>query len=50
MKYEEITEKIIGCAYKVFNKLGFGYLESVYQNALILELEKEGWKHLKKIQ
>ncbi len=42
MKYEEITEKIIGCAYKVFNKLGFGYLESVYQNALILELEKEG--------
>ncbi len=42
MKYEEITEKIIGCAYKVFNKLGFGFLESVYQNALILELEKEG--------
>jgi GxxExxY protein len=42
MKYEDLTNKIIGCAYKVFNKLGFGFLESVYQNALLIELEREG--------
>ena len=40
MEYEEITHKIIGAAYQVFNKLGFGFLESVYQNAIILELAK----------
>ena len=30
MQHEEITEKIIGCAYHVYNKMGFGFLESVY--------------------
>ena len=40
MKHEELTHKIIGCAYTVFNKLGFGFLESVYQKAMIIELEK----------
>jgi len=33
MKHKELTGKIIECAYKVHNKLGFGFLESVYQNA-----------------
>jgi len=28
MEYEEFTHQIIGCAHKVFNKLGFGFLES----------------------
>ena len=42
MEFEEITHKIIGCAYKVFNTLGFGFLESVYQKALFIELEKAG--------
>jgi len=42
MKNEETTHKIIGCAYKVFNKLGFGFLESVYQNSMLLELKKTG--------
>ena len=28
MEYEELTHKIIGCAYKVYNQLGFGFLES----------------------
>ncbi len=32
MQYEELTEKIIGCAYKVYNKLGYGFLESVYEH------------------
>ena len=40
MELEELTHKIIGCAYAVFNKLGFGLLESVYQKAMIIELEK----------
>ena len=52
MEHEEITHKIIGCAYKVFNLLGFGFLESVYKKAMIIELAKsklkaEGEKPLK---
>ena len=42
MKNEETTHKIIGCAYRVFNKLGFGFLESVYQNAMLFELNRSG--------
>ena len=38
MKHEESTHKIIGAAYKVFNKLGFGFLESVYKKGMIIEL------------
>ena len=44
MKYENITHKIIGCAYKVYNTLGFGYLESVYKNALVIELANHNLK------
>jgi GxxExxY protein len=38
MKYQEITSKIIKCAYTVHKNLGFGFLENVYQNALMIEL------------
>jgi len=38
-----ITEKIIGCAYKVANTLGCGFLEKVYENALAHELRKLGF-------
>ena len=31
MEYEKVTETIIGCAYRVYNKTGFGFLESVYE-------------------
>ena len=44
MEYEEITHKIIGAAYKVFNTLGFGFLESVYKKAMIIELSKNELK------
>ncbi len=44
MQCREITEKIIGCAYRVYNKLGYGFLESVYENAMLLELKKAGLK------
>ena len=37
-----ITERIIGCIYKVSNTLGSGFLEKVYENALALELRKCG--------
>jgi GxxExxY protein len=42
MKHEDLTSKIIACAYKVHNTLGFGFLETVYQNALLIELKKAG--------
>ena len=42
MEHEELTHKIIGAAYTVFNKLGFGFLESVYQKAMVIELGKFG--------
>ncbi len=37
-----ITEKIIGAAYNVSNKLGTGFLEKVYENAMCIELKKTG--------
>jgi len=40
MKYEEITSDIIKCFYKVYNNLGYGFLEKVYENALFIELKK----------
>ena len=40
MQYKELTEKIIGCAYQVYNKMGFGFLESVYEKCLLIELAK----------
>jgi GxxExxY protein len=42
MEYQELTEKIIGCAYVVYNKMGFGFLESVYEKCLLIELRRAG--------
>jgi GxxExxY protein len=42
MKYKELTEKIIGCAYRVYNRMGYGFLESVYEKCLLIELIKAG--------
>ncbi len=44
MRHEELTGRIIESSYIVHNTLGFGFLENVYQNALIIELEKAGLK------
>lgn len=44
MTDDDLTHKIIGCAYKVHNSLGPGFLEKVYENALRIELEKLGLK------
>ena len=37
---DKLTEKVIGAAFQVHNQLGFGFLESVYENALSIELSK----------
>jgi len=39
---DDVTEKVIGCAYTVANALGNGFLERVYENALSHELRKSG--------
>ena len=44
MKYEEITNKIIEAFYRVYNTLGYGFLEKVYRNALYYELIEMGFK------
>ena len=38
-KHRELTEKIIKAAYEVYNELGYGFLEKVYENALACELK-----------
>jgi len=42
MNINDLTYKVIGSAYKVHNILGPGFLEKVYENALIIELKKLG--------
>lgn len=39
-KHTDITEKIIGAFFNVYNKLGYGFSEKVYENALVIELRK----------
>jgi GxxExxY protein len=40
--HKELTDKIISCFYQVYNDLGYGFLERVYQNALYYALVDEG--------
>ena len=42
--HKEITSAIISAFYTVYNTLGYGFLEKVYENALVIELEKRGLK------
>ena len=41
-KYKDLTEKIINIFYKVYKKLGYGFLEKVYENAMMIEFKKGG--------
>ncbi len=41
-KHTDLTEKIIKAFYNVYNRLGYGFLERVYENALMIELSKLG--------
>ncbi len=40
MLHSDITEKIIEAFYKVYNTLGYGFLEKVYENSLIIKLKQ----------
>ena len=42
MKDEELTEKIIKAFYRVYNSLGYGFLEKVYERALAVEFGRMG--------
>ena len=42
MEINNLTHKVIGCAYKVHKILGPGFLEKVYENSLLIELRKQG--------
>ena len=42
MNHKETTDKILKGLYNVYNTLGYGYLEKVYENALLLELRSIG--------
>ena len=44
MLHENITKKIIEAYYKVYNSLGYGFLEKVYENALKIELKRTNLK------
>lgn len=39
--FAETTDKIIACAYDVYNKLGFGFSEKVYENAMMIKLTQK---------
>ena len=49
LEYKKLTEKIIGAAITVHKKLGPGFIESIYENALVIELRKLGMKVLQQI-
>ena len=48
-KYSELTEQIIGVFYEVYNELGFGFLEKVYEEAMALALKEHGIEFRKQV-
>ncbi|MBL7946634.1 MAG: GxxExxY protein [Flavobacteriales bacterium] len=40
--HSELTQKIIAAFFKVYNTLGYGFLEKVYENAMVVELRSKG--------
>jgi GxxExxY protein len=49
LKYSDLTDRIIKCYYTVYNKLGHGFLEKVYENSLLIELRKAGMNCQKQV-
>jgi GxxExxY protein len=50
LKHRELTEKIIGVFYEVYNELGHGFLESVYEKAFDIALTSKGLHVLRQIE
>ena len=50
LKHSELTEKIIGVFYDVYNELGHGFLESTYAEALVVALEESGLSASREVQ
>lgn len=48
-RHSEVTEKIIGTFYEVYNELGHGFLESVYENSLAIALREKGFDVLQQV-
>lgn len=42
--HKKLTDELIGIFYEVYNELGYGFLEKVYQNAMYIELKSRGFK------
>jgi GxxExxY protein len=40
--HAELTDKIIACAYDVYNQLGFGFSEKVYENSMMIKIAQKG--------
>ena len=38
--HKDLCDEILGCFFTVYNELGYGHLERVYENALLIELRK----------
>lgn len=47
--HQEITDKILKSFYNVYNTLGYGFLEKVYENSLLIELSESGLKALQQV-
>ncbi|HXI74340.1 MAG TPA: GxxExxY protein, partial [Pyrinomonadaceae bacterium] len=50
LKHKELTETIIGVFYEVYNELGHGFLESVYERAFEVALATKGFNILRQIE
>jgi len=50
LEHKTLTEKIIGAAIAVHKKLGPGFIESIYENAFVIELRKLGLKVLQQVE
>ena len=42
LEEEELTYRIRGCVFEVYKELGPGFLEKIYENALLVEMNKQG--------
>jgi len=49
LNHRELTDKILGTFYEVYNELGHGFIESVYENSLAIALREKGFEVLQQI-